>query len=235
MIIQTKVQKRRNTMKKRFHKLILIAIIFTFVFSMNACSKNEGNTSDNKETEITTEKVAEFEKGTQTETGFESEWLDLRFTLPEGFVMSTEEELLALIDLGKDYIDENSDLNIDYDNLESYYEMMASDVTTGASVLLMVENLKLSNITLEQYLETLKTQLETLSYTSVADVKTETIAGNEYSNMQMQGNQNGVVFTQYYVLRKIDNKITGFIITLPENSSIEEYNTIINSFTAYSL
>ena len=49
-----------------------------------------------------------YEKGTITDTDFQSEWLNLKFTPPETVVMNTEEELQSVMKQGQTTLEESS-------------------------------------------------------------------------------------------------------------------------------
>ena len=57
---------------------------------------DESKTNDSQITEIAPEESKDnYEKGTLTDTSFESKYLNLKFDLPEGYTMFTEQQLFA--------------------------------------------------------------------------------------------------------------------------------------------
>ena len=58
-----------------------------------------------------------YEKGTITDTDFQSEWLNLKFTPPETVVMNTEEELQSVMKQGQTTLEESSGVEIGEDAL----------------------------------------------------------------------------------------------------------------------
>ena len=71
-----------------------------------------------------------YEKGTITDTDFQSEWLNLKFTPPETVVMNTEEELQSVMKQGQTTLEESSGVELGDDALSgTVYEMMASGCT----------------------------------------------------------------------------------------------------------
>ena len=53
-----------------------------------------------------------YEKGTITDTDFQSEWLNLKFTPPETVVMNTEEELQSVMKQGQTTLEESSGVEL---------------------------------------------------------------------------------------------------------------------------
>ena len=71
-----------------------------------------------------------YEKGTITDTDFQSEWLNLKFTPPETVVMNTEEELQSVMKQGQTTLEEASGVELGEDALSgTVYEMMASSIS----------------------------------------------------------------------------------------------------------
>jgi hypothetical protein len=216
-------------MKKKIYKLALVTVILSFIFTLGACSKDTetaDNTADNKEVESTTEKAPEYQKGTLTDTGFESPWMNLKFTTPENFIMSTEEDLQNLA------AEDSTEVNADVYS----YEMVSADATTGSNVMILIENLTLSNTTIPQYIENFKQQLlvEVPEFTFNSDLSTETLAGNEYTKLEGQATISGIECKQYDLFRKIGNKMIVIAISVLQDDSGNMYNTITNSFTPYN-
>jgi len=178
-----------------------------------------------------TEDSSGYKKGSTTDTTFESEYLDLRFTLPEGFVMATDEDLQMMMGLATELTELDADL-VEYANITTVYEMMASDITSGTNVIVFVEKLSFSNLTAEQYLTALKAQLEMLTnpvYELDDEISSVEIAGQSYQQMSASTIMYGMVMTQTYTVRKIDGRMVGFIIT---NTSAEGEMDIADALMA---
>ena len=69
----------------------------------NADNKQEAHTQS-----ATDVSDSPYEKGTITDTDFQSEWLNLKFTPPETVVMNTEEELQSVMKQGQTTLEEAS-------------------------------------------------------------------------------------------------------------------------------
>lgn len=153
-----------------------------------------------------------FERGVWTENVYSNGYLGLQFTLPEGFVAASDEEIANMMELGTDILEnENiSDWQMKIAMLKSIYDMMASSPATGSSVLVMLENLSLtvggSAMTEADYADFLAAQL---AQTQVAG---QTYAAGEAYEDNLDGERyyvqpmvlgDGLVNQNYY-LRRID-------------------------------
>ncbi len=198
-------------MKK--NNLILI-LILSLTMILSGCSSNSKGG----------DKAVEFTQGVSTETGFESEYLNLKFEAPQGFVMATEEEILNMSDLGAEYAELDKDI-IDYSKAVNVYEMMAVDPATSANVIVMTEKLSLSNMKLEEYMEALKTQLTSVSnmnYKIEEETSQVVIAGKEYTKLSTTATVSDVKLIQNYYLRMENGRAEIIITSFIEQSADKE-------------
>jgi len=176
---------------------------------------------------INCSKTSDYKRGILTETGFESKYLDIRFTLPEGFVMATEEDMLRMMGIGADIAGVNKKIV----ELTTVYEMMASAVTGYPNVIIMVEKPLLSNLTIEQYLDALKTGLlnvNTMDYVIDDKITSAEIAGNNYK--QLTASLPSLNIFQNYLVRKQGNRMIGFITTYSLETK-QELEILMNGFS----
>jgi len=176
----------------------------------------------------------EYKKGVLTETSFESEFIGIRFILPEGFVMATAEDIDEMMGIGAEIagLDQKT---VDYANLTTVYEMMASSPTGSPNVIVLAEKLVLRGITEDQYIKTLKEQLLSLSamdYSFDDEITSVNIAGKEYKKLTVSANANGVDIMQNYIIRKADNRMVGFITTYTDDNT-EALDELMSGFSAY--
>ena len=127
-----------------------------------------------------------YEKGTITDTDFQSEWLNLKFTPPETVVMNTEEELQSVMKQGQTTLEESSGVEIGEDALSgTVYEMMASSISGFPNVSLVVEDASLENMTVDQYFLAAQQMLDATgmgyTYSDVTDIQ---IAGQNFRVME---------------------------------------------------
>lgn len=153
--------------------------------------------------------VKEYERGIMTDTGYESEWLDLRFALPEGYVMASEEDAMAAMRTGSESLGADEAI-INHAELSTVYEMMASAPAgfPNVSVFMQKNIIALSEATV---ISTTKTQLEQAGYT--VEEKDDTKIGNEpYATLLATTNISGVAVKQVVYFRVIDTRMV--VITL---------------------
>jgi len=172
----------------------------------------------------------EYQKGILTDKNWESRFLDLRFTMPSGYVMATESEVRGMMEIAADVV------NIDYSKLSTVYEMMATSFPSGhPNVIVMVEKLSLSNMTIEQYVAALKIQLSsitTMTYSFSSDLTDVTIAGHVYKQFSAECQANGMTILQNIILRKIDNRVAGLIVSYTESTK-SEMEILMKGFSKY--
>ncbi|MCL2672068.1 MAG: hypothetical protein FWF10_08530 [Clostridiales bacterium] len=163
-----------------------------------------------------------YAKGKLTSTGFESEFIGVRYTLPEGFTLATETEMRDMMGTGAAYFDLDKDL-VDYAEMMTVYEMIALLPGGYPNVIVMVEKLPLvsRNISVEQYMDILKEQLQdvgVMSYTfseGYADVE---MAGKTYKQFTATTSVYGFALVQGYICEKIGDRIIAFITTCEQGS-----------------
>lgn len=178
-----------------------------------------------------------YVKGILTDTTFESEWLNLKFTAPADMVMTTEEELDKLMVLGTEMAyEENSDLMLQYAQAVMVYEMMATGINGGINVSVSVERLTFQNLTEEQYISAVWSQLQSnpnFSYTSDEMIYELELAGEKYYLFSVaQETENGPIY-QDYCVRKKDNRMILIIFTYVE-AMAEKGMELLEAFTPYS-
>lgn len=213
---------------KLFKKTAIIILLCSLCVSMlTGCGKeNKDDQSDNgKKT---------YQKGTLTTTDFQSEYLGLKFTAPEGYIMATEEDIDSLIQFSAETIyTDASQATIDYAMANTVYEMMVSAPIGVPNTVVTVEKLSLSNMTEEQYIEELKLEIlkaEGVDY-SFGTISSVKIAGQSYSNLTATFQSGGVEGFQDYYIRKIDNRMVGIIITYTEDTRTD-METLLAAFVA---
>ena len=175
----------------------------------------------------------QYEKGIMTETGFESEFVGVKFAIPEGFVMATEEEISKFMDIGADALGVDGKI-VDYAKLSTVYEMVASAPPGKPNVSVIVEKLSLSNMTEEQYMTAAKTQMLALTNADyeLVDESEEEIAGQTYKKLIFNVDLAGMKLMQNYLARKVNDRMVVFTVTYTAETK-DEIETLMKSFTKY--
>lgn len=173
-----------------------------------------------------------YEKGTITDTDFQSEWLNLKFTPPETVVMNTEEELQSVMKQGQTTLEESSGVELGDDALSgTVYEMMASSISGFPNVSLVVEDASLENMTVDQYFLAAQQMLDATgmgyTYSDVTDIQ---IAGQDFRIMETSVAVNDYEVLQKYCTRKQGEKFVSIILSYTTDTTAEA-DEILAAFT----
>ena len=173
-----------------------------------------------------------YEKGTITDTDFQSEWLNLKFTPPETVVMNTEEELQSVMQQGQSTLEESSGVELGEDALSgTVYEMMASSISGFPNVSVVVEDAALENMTVEQYFLAAQQMLDAtgMGYT-YSDVTDTQIAEQDFQVMETSVTINDYEGLQKYCTRKQGGKFVSIILSYTTDTTAEA-DEILAAFT----
>lgn len=245
-------------------KLVTMGMMVALCLMFAACSKTEAPaapttaptateaptaTPEPTETPVPTATPAPTEtpavedtyvKGIITEEGFESEWMDLRFTKPATVVMATQEEMDAVMMQGlQTMYGENAEGMLDYAVMTTVTEMQATWLAGSPVVQVVVEKMPTAGWTAEAYLVTMMTNViatyETsgLAYTIEEDIYTLDFAGQEYTGLTVSVDAGtGTPIYQDYLVREKDGRMIMIAFTYIE--AMEYYlQEAIASFSAY--
>lgn len=170
-----------------------------------------------------------YVKGTITESGFESEWMNLRFTAQPGVIMRSQKEL-------DEYMREDEGLAdgaaINYSEITSVGEMVAYYMS-GTNVIVSVERLPVLHTTTtdQEYLFILVENLETMGETEVGEsFYTVDIGGEAYTGLSIARNVDRTVYIQEIFVRKQENRMIVIGVTYKE-SNIEEAENLLQAFS----
>ena len=201
-------------MKKRILTIALCAVLVL----ASACSKA----------------APAYKKGSVNGAHFESEYLNLQFTAPEGYTMQTEEQLLEFIDFGAEFID-GIDVNLDYTKATTVDEMVVSEPAGLPNLSLMVEKLPLSSMTEEAYIKQLKEMLpqasSSMTFTFADELTTVEIAGKSYQKLSVVTEAYGMEMLQDYLFHKSGNRMIGFIVTYSAETT-QEMQDLLDLFAS---
>lgn len=182
-----------------------------------------------------------YVKGTITDSGFESEWMNLRFTTPEGAVMVSQEELDARMQRAVEWLyGEYAEAAMNYTILTNVIEMMAKNAD-DSNVAIQVLKLPFfySSMTEEDYLKTLVQDLELSHGNSCKEFITNEsvyemeIGGEKYTGITtgMDYGAGELLYQEYFVRKKENRMIT--IVFSYTDSSMENVKRLAESFGSY--
>lgn len=205
-------------------KLMAICMAVLCMVGATACGK-------------VTEKDVELVSGTVSGQTYVSEFGEFQFTAPEGWVYATDEEILNMMNLGKEYLSDKQKLSAELGKQKTVYDAMAQDAKTGCNVMVMYENLALSlggtNYTAEDYADVVSKQLPEsgLPYV-VGEKKTVTVCEKEFVRLDATADYQGVKIAQSYLLRKIGKYMLAISVTAPQGSNTEDIIALLAPYNA---
>ena len=210
-------------------KILALALALIMALLLISCNFdfNKGVQPDNGK------KEAELSRGTIEGDVYTSEYLGVSFTKPESWIYSTDEEIAAAMNLGVDaFFDENFKNALE--NNPSIYDMMVVDSITRSNINIGFENLSKTfstNITVEQYVQSIKKQLSNASGVTVTFPETfETVklGKTEFTKVVCTVTVQGISMEQVYYLNKADKYMRFIIVTIPRGYTSEQIEAMFH-------
>lgn len=198
-----------------------------------ADSTEDDSESEDEEADEEEEKEVSsgrYEKGIVTGTSFESKWIGLRYDMPKGFTMASEEELDAILKLGSEIIyEDNADMVVDYAKMTTVYEMMAMD-SSNNSITVLVER---TAVKPEEFAEMVEAQLASVGSIemNLVDVEEDAqICGIDFYKYSYEISSGGVsVYQDYYMVER-----NGRMIEILVSYGDESFRDVMmNGFAPY--
>lgn len=191
-----------------------------------AATEAADETEATDETKAADETTAEtgdgkaYEAGTTTETGWESQWLNMKFTAAEGVTLMPEEEREMVLPSVK----EGENIFV--------YEMMANNADGAASVGVIVEKSELSP---EAYMEVMLEQIqgdhvEGMTFSVTQEITDGEFLGHAVKLMQVDSTYQDVKVNQTYMIYEQD----GFLIEIIGTDTVADgkaLETLMSAFT----
>ncbi|POP32238.1 hypothetical protein C3B58_12940 [Lactonifactor longoviformis] len=170
------------------------------------------------------ESAVPYVKGTVTDNVYESSWLNMKITLPEDLLFLTEEEIQEVADTGEENMNEEGQAAVAEMEDTSVYELIARNATQDFTATLLTEDSPMANITADQYLQAVKSELQSfttdeMDYTFSDEIATVSIGGQDYQQMTTSVTYMDVNMHQDYCTRKQDNKIITWILVYTDDSA----------------
>lgn len=209
-------------------KLTAVLLALMLVVSFAACDKKTPEPATTPDTpsdtapsnpSTPTPSATKLERGTWDGDVYTNSYMKFTLNLPEGWTISTDEELMALLDLGTEVLSEEMKKNYELamEKAASFYDFAIADPATGTNLMFMFEDLSktlgATAVKEEMYLDILKEQLvavEQLGY-KIIGVSEAKIAGESYKVLEVSAME-GVLFQKYFV-KRVDKYMVAFIGT----------------------
>lgn len=189
----------------------------------------------NDKRNTSTENNAEerYHKGTITKTGWESRFIGLRYTNPEGMSMSTEEELDEMNELetGTPSMIFNQN-ELGKAKLTTVFEMisMSDDQSIIAGV--CVERV-IDKVDISQFIEDFESQMNRnpfVNYTLISDNETVKIGNSNYIMVSYMIESNNLFRYQDSYFRIVGDRVIMIFFNFNDEKARDN---ILNAFTAY--
>ena len=180
--------------------------------------------------------VPEYKKGTITDTSYQSEWIGLAWTAPEGFVLATQEEMDAFMDASVDQVVQDEEM-AESAKSAATYEMIAQAETGMPNIMVIVEKLAVPNMKEEAYFEMFKTTMEAnaasmgLTYT-YGDLQEVTVGGQPFQMATSTVDVGGVTRLQEVYFQSKGNYMIILTVSFDESTQ-EQKEEMMAAFTPY--
>lgn len=189
---------------------------------------DDDNKDDNKDADEENDDILAL-PGEIGATVYTNEFANLKVTLPEDWTFSSEEDIMALMNLGEEMLSDDEKYAAELGKQATIYSMMAQSADSMSNVILMFENLAKTGGLLydeKDYADVLSSQLEALeemNYT-IGEATEKTVAGIDFLSVSAEIESSGIITEQCYLIKKLSNYMMCIsITTVPEYSvSIED-------------
>lgn len=206
-------------MKKAIKIALIILLIASMLFVLTACGKEGEKTTNDNTTNITNEQPAqeqkvEFSMGEWNNNVYTNNFLGLKFSLPQGWTYSSDEEIAEMMNLGIELLNDDQKAAAELSKLTSVYYIAANNPNTGDSVAVMSEKPSM-DVTTEFYINQLKSHLSTVESVNyeIGEISKEKVADREYDTIIATTNVSGIKVAQKYYVYKMDEYFVAIIVT----------------------
>lgn len=195
----------------KMKRLIAASLVIAMAFCAAACGKS----TDDKE----------FVRGEVSNNVYVNTFAGLKFTPGPDWSFSSDEEILEMMDIGKEYMSDKDKLNLKLNEQKVIVDMQAVDSSTGDNVIIQFENLSKTlggtKYTEEDYVKATKESLEAsqMEYT-FGENETVELCGGNYLSFEATTSFQGVTIQQRILTRRIGDYMMGITITSYEGLGV---------------
>ena len=200
--------------QKRFFS-VLLAFIAVFLICVNCLAEDEV-----------------FVQGVRTDSSYTNEIIGIRIDLTDDYVMATEEEILQMMQLGAEAIldpDQSKNL-IDISNITMLYEMMATNPSTGATIMVGAEKPLLSGMNQEQYVGANVKQIK--DYLKIDEVEQDSVemCGKNWDMIGYQMDFSGIPLNYILLITKAGDRFAMLNFTALDEESLDELISLVSCY-----
>lgn len=226
-------------------KLIKLTIALLMVLALAGCNNNEtpivddtnindsstviedtANTNEDTTPE-TSNTESEISMGNWNESVYTNDFLNLKYTLPEGWISYSDEEIAKLMNVSSELAFGEKDFIKEIAKLTSVYYLFTQSPTNGNNVSVLTEK-PLVDVTVEYYINQLKTQLAamtTIKY-EIGETSTSKIGDKDVTVLSVSAPDYNLL--QKYYVYKVDEYFVGIVAT--SSTGEDGINEIISCF-----
>lgn len=212
-------------------KIFALLLAGMMVAAMAACGNtNSGtdSTTDNPPAEATKtdgpSDTADFVRGVWTDGVYANDFLNLKFTNPDGWTAAADQEIAEIMGLATEYSEGGTAFSEAYAKAQNVYDMMTSSTADKTSVIIMAENLALSvggtSYDEKAYADTVSQQLVAQTDIHYEAKGTEEINIGSTPYLMMSMSVNDGVMNQYYLMRRVGKYMATVIISCPASVDV---------------
>lgn len=205
-------------------KFVAILSAALTVLSLTACEGSKNPSSDEttlpaeaENTEISISLADGINPGTTDGNRFVNESTGIKFTKPDSWIFSSDEDIAGMMNIGAAHLDRDI-FEKALAEMSTVYDMVAVDPDTSASVTVAYENISFSEkdiSTEEKYLESIKEQIlsTSMEFTFEDKIKSERLGSYTYKKLESTNTTSGYSIQQTIYARVIGDYMCTIVIS----------------------
>ncbi|HAM78949.1 MAG TPA: hypothetical protein DCP61_07210 [Treponema sp.] len=187
--------------------------------SLNEEAVAEGNAPADENEEASVEKstgnaAAEFSTGEWYGNVYTNDFIGIKYELPQGWEKYGDEEIAEIMNLGKEFLNDNQKKYAELSKLTTVYHILTNNPATSDTICLITEKTFLG-ISANLYAKRLKRELEavdSLKY-EVDEISTKEIAGKKFTALKTKVSTPMSSITQVYYCYRLGKYMVCIIAT----------------------
>ena len=203
-------------------KIIALLISLSVLLSFTACGGRPRQEDTPKEPQV------QLVLGSYNEdkTVFTNESMGITVTVPQDWYIFSDNDIAEWFLDGVTGDEYSAWTQEDFAQQITIPDMAMQDLFTGANINLQYENLDVSanglDIDEEHYAKLSQKQLNGLGFNyEYSDLNDVQLNGQDYKWFSATGSNDGLTFTQYFIMRRVDNYMVVFVTTSYEDHDVQ--------------
>lgn len=203
-------------------KIIALLVSLSVLLSFTACGGRSQQEDTPKEPQV------QLVLGSYNEdkTIFTNESMGITVTVPQDWYIFSDNDIAEWFLDGVTGDEYSAWTQEDFAQQITIPDMAMQDLFTGANINLQYENLDVSanglDIDEEHYAKLSQKQLNGLGFDyEYSDLNDVQLNGQDYKWFSATGSNDGLTFTQYFIMRRVDNYMVVFVTTSYEDHDVQ--------------